>query len=67
MARIMCGCGVGMNNPEQAAEHAKDCSQPQIDIGEMERNLDTSMDFCYAIGYVRVDKQGMRRMMSAAR
>jgi len=63
----LCGCGITLRNPAEAATHRKTCGQPQVKIGDV-RKLDTGLDFCLAVGYVRVDKgTGRRRMLSAAR
>lgn len=66
----LCGCGVSISNPAEAVTHKDTCGEPQVNlksVRQFEMGLDLGLDYALAVGYVRVNKSGRRRMLSAAR
>ena len=64
---VSCGCGITMKNAQEAAQHTEVCSEPKIDLGEVQQRLDTGLDYCHAVGYIRVDKSRRRKALLVAR
>jgi len=42
---VSCGCGITMKNAQEAAQHTEVCSEPKIDLGEVQQRLDTGLDY----------------------